>query len=438
MPRNNGNGNGQQPQKNRYINEAERDIVANLLKYPEVSAKCGALRKEHFGSAKLGEAFAALQTAPADLGGRLAVLYDLGWMATDIANLEMQALAPSLCGHHASKIVDAASNRKLQGALSLQAEELQSAPYSPVTKHLESLRGVIDGLTASSTGNEATSLAKTVISLLREIGNGDDVIPTGFADLDESFRGWPKGTLSVVAARPGIGKSAFLLNAALRLAQRGVPTLFVGLEDRKEQHARRLLSVLSGVPLSLITFSGVTLHEGVASDLTRCAAGLSEIPLYFLDGPLTAGEVVSAARAHMDRLGVQAVIVDHIQEIMADEEDRRDQRTYEIQACVQKLRNLAAQSNSVVVAAAQINREAEKTKDMRPRLSHLRDSGSVEMIARLVLLLYRDEVYNEDTDKRGILEVNVGKANHGPSGITKELSWIGEQCKVADLTRRYP
>jgi len=282
---------------------------------------------------------------------------------------------------------------------------------------------------------QALTLQAVLSDLFKELESAEDVLPTGFADLDSCIRGLPIGTLTLIAGRPSMGKSATGLNVAYNLALRGVPCLYVGLEDRPTQHVKRLLAIDSGISLSDMVLDIIRQDAGaLQARLAQSAVRLSSLPIHWLEAPQTASQICAVAKRYIQEHGVKAVFVDHVQELHTDDEDRSDQRTYEIQASAQKLRDLAVQTKTAVILAAQINREAEKAG--RPTMAHLRDSGALEMVARLVLLLYRDEYYNEDTDKPGIIEVIVGKNNHGPSGQTIPLRWIGTRCKVADPSSR--
>lgn len=416
------------------LKENEMAVVGGVMLWPDTLAAMAALKKEHFRSEKLGLAYESLQGC--DSQERMFdALLEAGWKGAEIAALGDYAVTAEQVKRAATHIMEAAQHRKLKETLVTELQCLQSGDDS-AAERIARIHDALDVITPREEGSSVLDMRGAFTRLLEELQTNDDVVPTGYSDLDRAFRGWPKKTLTLIAGRPGMGKSAMCLNVALRLAKAGRPVLYVGLEDNIEQHTKRLFAAYSHTDLSLITPEAArTQTKKIGEKVTEYLNDFVALPIYFAEGPLTASQVTVIIRQHVKKYGIQAAIVDHAQEILPDTEGRQyDQRTYEIQASAQKLRDVAKDTGIAVILAAQINREAEKSE--RPRMCHLRDSGSLEMIARLVLLLYRDEVYNEKSEDKGVLEVGVGKANHGPSGGEPiRLAWIGERCEIAELAK---
>lgn len=437
------------------LEEWEKGLLLVALQYPE-SLATSDLTGDCFRSRRMGEAFDTIRLAVASGlpslrpfvpggGGRgpdaLAALFQTGWSARELAALDSSYLPPSLAPYVADRIREAHEVRTYQEELHAELTDFAADPEStPISVRIQALQDRIGSLKTAHT-EKIVSMKDALAALWVELQTGSAILPTGWSRLDAELKGWPLGTLSILAGRPGMGKSAFAINACLKQALAGVPALYIGLEDRKEEHFRRVLSVQSKVPLDQISHEWIaSVHSGESdtmAQITDAANELVALPLYFAEGPLLTSEILDLVTASIQRNQVRFVVVDHAQEIGIDEADQSDHRAYEIENAAKKLRDLAVRNNVAVVLCSQINRQVEQRAEKKPVLSDLRDSGALEMIARLVLLLYRDEYYNENSDRKGVLEVAIAKQNHGKSGGAPiELAWIGERCEVADLSYR--
>lgn len=235
----------------------------------------------------------------------------------------------------------------------------------------------------------------------------------GYQRLDSRIGPMGNGHLIVVGARPAMGKTAFALNLALNQSGR---TLFVSGEQPADEIALRALSVKSGV-------SGDVIRSRSYSDdiPPRLAAAAAEIKNRHLeiadfDAP-TIGDVFAVARREHFREPLSLIVVDYLQRLKVA--GKAGARSYEVGDNAQALKTLARQLGVPVVVLAQVNREVESRTDKRPHMGDLKDSGIIEQEADVIALLYRDEVYNENTADRHICEVIVDKNRHGPTGIVR-------------------
>lgn len=255
-------------------------------------------------------------------------------------------------------------------------------------------------------------------------------ITTGLRDLDRRISGWHDGDLVVIGARPSVGKTAFLVGCALHA---GVPAGVISAEQPAEQIGLRAIAADGKVSLHRLRLGALQTED----DWSRVAGGSTAAaarPVWLYDRPAPSIEdVVRQARRWKHEHGIRVLYVDYLQRIrVARGLDRAaHERVGEIAMCLKELaRDLAIP----VVVLAQVNREVEKRPNKRPGMSDLKDSGTIEQEADLVLTLYRDEVYNDDTRDAGVAEVVVAKNRHGPTGMVK-CAWLAEYATFADLDR---
>ena len=257
-------------------------------------------------------------------------------------------------------------------------------------------------------------------------------VPSGFKDLDRKTAGFQPSDLIIVAGRPSMGKTAFCLNIAQYAAvEAKVPTAIFSMEMSKEQLALRMLCSEAKVSASKVR-SGF-LSEGDLQKLTMAASTLADAPIVIDDTPaLSALELRAKARRLKGETGLGLIIIDYLQLMRGrSSAERREQEISEIS---RSLKALAKELSIPVIAISQLSRRAEDRPGRRPQLADLRESGAIEQDADLIIFLYRDEVYNPHSDKKGIAEVIIGKQRNGPTG-TVELSFIPELTTFRDLYR---
>jgi replicative DNA helicase len=254
-------------------------------------------------------------------------------------------------------------------------------------------------------------------------------VPSGFDDLDCMTGGFRPGQLVVLGARPAMGKSAWALNVAVSVADRGGPVLLVSAEMAGQELGLRVLTS-AGVPSDRLASGQI---DDV--DVRRLQARrdeLADLPLFIDDtANPTLGHVRGQARRLATREALTLVVVDYVGLVTG--EGRRERRELEVAAVSQGLKGLARELHVPVLALVQLNRNVEQRPDKRPMLSDLRDSGQQEADADLVLFLYRDAIYDRDADP-GMAELIVAKHRNGPTGIVK-LTWLPGRMTFENVTR---
>ena len=255
-------------------------------------------------------------------------------------------------------------------------------------------------------------------------------LASGFTDLDRMTTGWQGSDLVIVAARPSMGKTAFAVNMVEHAVMTGGSVLVFSMEMPSEQIVMRMLSSLGRIDQTRLR-TGDLKDE----DWDRFASAVSQLKdkkLYIDDtAALTPGEVRSRARrVARETGGLDLIMVDYLQ-LMRTAKDSENRAT-EISEISRSLKALAKEMKCPVVALSQLNRQLESRPDKRPMNSDLRESGAIEQDADVILFIYRDEVYNENTEDLGIAEIIIGKQRNGPIGKVR-LKFTGNLTKFEDL-----
>jgi hypothetical protein len=264
-------------------------------------------------------------------------------------------------------------------------------------------------------------------------------VATGYYDLDDKLRGLQPGELLVLAARPSMGKTALALNLAEQMACGGIssgqtPTkrVHVGifsLEMSKQALVQRMLSARSGVQGQLLR-GGTRMGDKNLRDLMMAADELKAAPIYIDDSPdLTVLNLRARARRMVAQHGVKAIMIDYLQ-LMSAPGAARESRQVEVSTISRGVKALARELKVPILCLSQLNRASESREGNRPRMSDLRESGSIEQDADVILLLHREEYYHvqdeswkqENPDKVGIAEIIIAKQRNGPTGVVK-LYW---------------
>ncbi len=255
-------------------------------------------------------------------------------------------------------------------------------------------------------------------------------IPAGFRELDIKTSGMHSGELVIVAGRPSMGKSALVACISEYAAvEKQIPVGIFSLEMSKEQLVQRFLCSYAKVDAHKLRTGFLSPSDWPL--LTSAAGVLSEAPLLIDDTPaINIFELRARARRMKSHHDVQMIVVDYLQLLRGA--GRVESRQQEISNVSQSLKALAKELGVPVIAVSQLSRQAERRDDHRPRLADLRESGAIEQDADLVILLYRDDYYNPDSEKKGIAEVNIAKQRNGPTG-TLELGFVREYMKFVDL-----
>lgn len=259
-------------------------------------------------------------------------------------------------------------------------------------------------------------------------------IPTGFLDLDYKLTGLHPSELILVAARPAMGKTAFVLNIAQHVAFRHDYHVAVfSLEMSKEQLVTRLMAMESMVDSQLIRTGN--LKDTEWEKLMESAGVIGNSNLIIDDTPgISIAELRSKCRRYKQSLGLDLIIIDYLQLMSGSSRRSNESRQQEISEISRSLKALAREIDVPVIALSQLSRAVEARQDHRPMLSDLRESGAIEQDADVVMFLYRDEYYNPDTEKKNLAEVIVAKQRNGATG-TIELVWLGQYTKFANKER---
>ena len=260
-------------------------------------------------------------------------------------------------------------------------------------------------------------------------------VPTGFTDLDYRTAGLHGSELILIAARPAMGKTAFALNLASNAALRGKTGVAIfSLEMSKDQLVNRMLCSEAMVDSNKMRTG--KLEEDDWAKLAQAIGPLSEANVFIDDTPgITVMEIRTKCRKLKLEKNIGLVIIDYLQLITGNGK-KGGSREQEISEISRSLKILAKELNVPVIALSQLSRAVEQRPDHRPMLSDLRESGAIEQDADIVMFLYRDDVYNKESEKKDIAEVIIAKQRGGTTG-TVDLLWMGSYTKFVNLETRY-
>lgn len=300
-------------------------------------------------------------------------------------------------------------------------------------------KAIFDLLQSRSAG-EFVPIKQVALNVLEKIeaaaksGGTVTGIPTGFIDLDYKTSGMQPSDLVLLAARPSMGKTAFVLNLVDHVTvRRGLPCMVFSLEMSKEQLVNRMLSMESNVDSQKLRTGSLT-----DADWDAVVEGIGVIggsKLIIDDTPgISITELRSKCRKMKLEYGLSMVIIDYLQLMSGSGTRNGDNRQQEISEISRSLKALARELNAPVIALSQLSRACESRQDHRPMLSDLRESGAIEQDADVVMFLYRDDYYNKDTDRPNVAEVIIAKQRNGPIG-TIELLWRPEFTKFVNMAK---
>lgn len=259
-------------------------------------------------------------------------------------------------------------------------------------------------------------------------------VPTGFADLDRKTNGLQRSSLILVAARPSMGKTAFSINVAQNSALKyGSSVAIFSLEMSKGQLVQRMISSEAHIELGKIINGN--LEENEWPKMIEAMGPLSKSKVFIDDTPaISLHEMKAKCRRLKMEKGLDIVLIDYIQLMSGD--GKTENRQQEISTISRGLKEMARELDCVVLALSQLSRAPELRADHRPIMSDLRESGAIEQDADVVMMLYRDEYYNPDSEKKNIGEIIITKQRNGPTG-TVELVWMGQFTKFLNMERSY-
>jgi replicative DNA helicase len=281
----------------------------------------------------------------------------------------------------------------------------------------------IADISQTQSNQDLVSIGETLIDAFQDIedrstGVVPPGIPCGFYDLDAMTSGFQRSDLIIIAARPSMGKSSICVNMGMAIAKKGLPVAVFSLEMSKGQLTQRILSGEAKIESNRIRSGNIKDHEW--ESLTTAISNLAELPIFIDDtGNPTISEIKTKCKKLKAENGGQLglILIDYLQLM----EGGSDNRVQELSRITRSLKGLARELSVPVIALSQLSRSVESRTNKRPMLSDLRESGSIEQDADLVMMIYRDDYYNPDTPDRGIAEIILAKHRNGPTGTVKLL-----------------
>ena len=340
-------------------------------------------------------------------------------------------------GHYATIVADKAVLRRLVDA-GTRIANMGYASEGEVTELVNSAQTEIYQVAGGIEAEDYVPLNEAVTSAVDEIeaARGRDGqmigVPTGFADLDSLTNGLHKGQLILIAARPALGKSTLALDLARSAAIRHkLPTIFFSLEMGRAEIAMRLLSAETTIPLQKMRKGMVEAHDWKSIAATR--GRIESAPLFIDDSPnMTLVEIRAKCRRLKQREGLKMIVIDYLQLMTSGK--RVESRQQEVSEFSRALKLLSKELQVPVVALSQLNRGPEQRADKKPQLSDLRESGSLEQDADLVILLHRESAYERDNPRAGEADLIVAKHRNGPTD-TIVVGFQGQYSRFADMPK---
>mgnify|MGYP001962823563 CR=1 FL=1 len=338
---------------------------------------------------------------------------------------------------HAKIVKDKAVVRKLITACH-EIAATGYGDYGDLETYLDQAEASVFGVAKQRARNPYEHVKDVVMRTFEEIHEaakrGDAItgLPTGFDRLDKMTAGMHPGDLIIIAGRPGMGKTSFALNVGLQACVGSNETVAVfSLEMPKEQLVKRMLCSEARVDGTRMRTG--QLHRDDWPKLANAAGILSELPIWIDDTPaITMLELRAKCRRLQSEAGLGLVVVDYLQLMRSG--SKNDSREQEISEISRNLKAMAKELSCPIIALSQLNRgvESRGNKDKRPQLSDLRESGAIEQDADTIWFIYRDEVYNKESEDRGVAEVIIGKQRAGPTG-TCRVRFFNEYTRFDNL-----
>jgi replicative DNA helicase len=289
---------------------------------------------------------------------------------------------------------------------------------------------------ASTQVDIKTSLITVLDSLDRRLNGQEDgmQIKTGLSDIDDRIQGFREGDLILVGARPSMGKTTYMTNIAKHVAQYHGKVMIFSLEMTHESLTQRLIACCGKANMGMLRDPKSASHDpSFWPKVSTGAQIVRELPIVIDDqGGLSLPQVCSRARREHRKSPIKMIMVDYIQKMNDGDRKNANNKNLEVGNISSGLKNLAKELGCPVVALSQLNRGLESRTDKRPNNSDLRDSGNLEQDADVIQFLYRDEIYDEGSSERGVLEVITSKFRDGEVG-TDRLSFEGKYNLITDL-----
>ena len=429
--------------------EAEQAVLGSIL----IDSRClsdviGIVRPEDFYLKQNREIYETIYTMfnfsqTIDPVTVLDKMRELGVYHDNSRDYIMQLMEITPTAANAVRYAGIVRDKSMLRGLADAGSEIVETVYAQVGTPAELLESAEKKIFALRKGERGDSLEHIGVTLhkvfdhLAVLSQSDSAFPgmsTGLSDLDRKINGLNNSDLILIAARPAMGKSAFSLNLALNVAKKYHKTVAMfNLEMSREQLAMRLLSIESFV-------DGQKMQTGKLTDdewtkLGMASSSLAQTDIRIDDNPSVTVAEMSAKLRRIDNLGM--VVIDYLQLMNGSGYGKGgDSRVNIVSEISRSLKIMAKELNVPVLCLSQLSRGPESRTDKRPMLSDLRESGAIEQDADVVLMLYRDEYYNENTEDKGVVECIVSKNRHGEVGTVK-MQWVPQYQTFADREWRH-
>lgn len=438
--------------------EAEKAVLGAMMKNQDAVADAvEILRPEDFYLTEHQEIFKAmyemfrkstaidLMTTYSEL--KLRKTADIVGGLTYLSKLTDDAIVSSNAKYYAATVADKSKMRQLIN----EAEKIQDSAYSeelPPEDILDAAEQRIMEIAHKSQRRNYTDINEVLVENIKEIQELEankgrlPGIETGFKRIDEILGGLQKTDLIILAARPGVGKTAFALNVAEHAAQVGNKVMIFSLEMSDTQLGQRLLSMSANVPMENIRNGNISQADW--DSISDAQDSFEKVDLVIDDtSSITPVEIKNKARRFKAEKGdLDLIIIDYLQ-LMSMGGYRIEQREKEIGSITRSIKILAKELNCAVILLSQLSRGPEQRADHKPQLSDLRDSGSIEQDADIVIFLRRDDYYQDDDEPANTdpstgltCDVNIAKHRNGATGVVK-LAWVPKYTKFGNLAAEY-
>ena len=424
--------------------EAEQSVLGSIL----IDSRCvadvvGILKPEDFYLQQNQEIYKAIYemfnySQTIDPVTVLEKLRELGYYTDKSRDYVLQLMEITPTAANVERYANIVRDKAMLRGLATAAGEIGEAAYAQVGTPAETLEAAEKKIYALRKGERGDSLEHIgtvmykVFDRLTELSQSDSAIPglsTGLRDLDSKINGLNKSDLLLVAARPAMGKSAFALNLGVNVAKKYKKTVAIfNLEMSREQLAMRLLASESFIELQKLTTGKLSEEEW--TKLGMAASALSQTDIRIDDNPSVTVADINAKCRRLENLGL--VVIDYLQLMQGSGYGKNSENRVTVVGEISRaLKIMAKELNIPVVCLSQLSRAVESRTDKRPVLSDLRESGAIEQDADCVMMLYRDDYYNPDTEEKNVAECIISKNRHGETGTVK-MQWFGPYQTFTD------
>lgn len=423
-----------------YNIQAERDLLGSVIIKPDNLCDCiDLLKSDDFFEDSHRLLYSTIvrlytnskdvniTTIAEDLNSKLSLVGGI----TYISQLTGQTLQAESIKSYAEIIKKYSNARKLLAVLKKDTTRIEKtdADIKGIVRELQDLSLEFESKINADNGELDKPMVNVLDSLEKRYLNGGSIqgIETGYKVLDKTLNGLNKSDFIVVSARPSMGKTAFAINIALNIAKHHNISFF-SLEMSKEQLLERALAAKALIQMNNIKSGKLTDKEWTRVSQESGIIVNSGLRIY--DKIYSLNGIKAECKKRKLQSSLDVVVIDYL--TLIDGAEKSDNRVQEVSKISRQLKLMAKELNVVVVALAQLSRAPEGRNDHRPILSDLRESGSIEQDADIVISLYRDEYYNPNTDDKGIIEAIIEKQRNGRTGFVK-LAWIPKYQLITDM-----